>query len=74
MEHGERRAREMEEVVDMLRAAGIDPLIAEATARRQDWESTLRKTGRLCGERPATIEGFLELLVGHPASARTDAS
>jgi 3-hydroxyisobutyrate dehydrogenase-like beta-hydroxyacid dehydrogenase len=74
MEHGERRAHEMEEVADMLRAAGIDPLIAEATARRQDWEATLRKTGRLCGERPATVDVFLALLVDHTAPARTDAS
>jgi 3-hydroxyisobutyrate dehydrogenase-like beta-hydroxyacid dehydrogenase len=35
LEHGERRAHEMEEVASMLRAAGIDPLMAEATARRQ---------------------------------------
>ena len=35
LEHGERRAHEMEEVASMLRAAGIDPLMADATARRQ---------------------------------------
>ena len=35
LEHGERRAHEMEEVASMLRAAGIEPLMAEATARRQ---------------------------------------
>jgi len=35
LEHGERRAHEMEEVAAMLRAAGIEPLMAEATARRQ---------------------------------------
>ena len=35
--HGERRAREMEEVAETLRAIGIDPIMAEATARRQDW-------------------------------------
>jgi len=35
--HGERRAREMEEVAGTLRAIGIDPMMAEATARRQDW-------------------------------------
>src|SRR5262249_4945472 len=32
VEHGERRAREMEEVAETLRAAGIEPIMAEATA------------------------------------------
>jgi 3-hydroxyisobutyrate dehydrogenase-like beta-hydroxyacid dehydrogenase len=63
LEHGERRAHEMEEVAEMLRAAGIDPLMAEATARRQDWEATLRGDGRLVGPRPDTVERLLTLLV-----------
>ena len=63
LEHGERRAHEMEEVAGMLRAAGIEPLMAEATARVQDWESTLRADGRLNGPRPDTVERLLELLV-----------
>ncbi len=63
LEHGERRAHEMEEVAEMLRAAGIDPLMAEATARRQDWEATLRSNGRLNGPCPETIERLLKLLV-----------
>src|SRR5262245_26807577 len=56
LEHGERRAHEMEEVAEMLRAAGIEPLMAEATARAQGWEATLRRDGRLNGPRPDTIE------------------
>jgi 3-hydroxyisobutyrate dehydrogenase len=63
LEHGERRAREMEEVVKTLGAAGIEPLMAEATARRQDWEATMRRDGRLSGPRPDTVEGLLEVLV-----------
>lgn len=39
--HGARRAREMEEVAETLRAAGIEPIMAEATARRQDWCASL---------------------------------
>ena len=35
--HGERRAREMEEVAETLRSIGVEPIMAEATARRQDW-------------------------------------
>ena len=64
LEHGERRAHEMEEVAATLRAAGIEPLMAEATARRQDWEATLRKAGRLRGKRPETPEEFLRLQIG----------
>src|SRR4029450_4693790 len=63
LEHGERRAREMEEVAQTLRAAGIEPLMAEATARVQDWETTLRSAGRLSGPRPETVERLLTLLV-----------
>jgi 3-hydroxyisobutyrate dehydrogenase-like beta-hydroxyacid dehydrogenase len=41
LEHGERRAHEMDEVAEMLRAAGIEPLMAEATARRQTTSKSL---------------------------------
>ena len=35
-EHGKRRAAEMREAADALRDVGIDPLMAEAAAKRQD--------------------------------------
>jgi hypothetical protein len=35
-EHGKRRAAEMREVAESLRDVGVDPLMAEATAERQD--------------------------------------
>ena len=35
-EHGRRRAAEMREVAESLRDVGLDPLMAEATAERQD--------------------------------------
>jgi 3-hydroxyisobutyrate dehydrogenase-like beta-hydroxyacid dehydrogenase len=41
IEHGERRARELEEVAATLRAAGIEPLMAEAIVKRQDWGAQL---------------------------------
>jgi 3-hydroxyisobutyrate dehydrogenase-like beta-hydroxyacid dehydrogenase len=34
---GVRRAHEMEEATAMLRESGIEPMMAEATARRQAW-------------------------------------
>ena len=69
LEHGERRAHEMEEVAATLRAAGIEPLMAEATARRQDWEATLRNAGRLPGTRPETTAEFLQLQIGQPTTS-----
>ena len=46
-----------------LKAAGIAPTMAEATARRQDWETTLRASGRLTGPRPTSVDALLSLLV-----------
>jgi 3-hydroxyisobutyrate dehydrogenase-like beta-hydroxyacid dehydrogenase len=69
LEHGERRAHEMEEVARTLRDTGIDPVMAAATARRQDWEATLRREGRLEGARPATADALLALLVDRDREA-----
>jgi 3-hydroxyisobutyrate dehydrogenase-like beta-hydroxyacid dehydrogenase len=44
LEHGERRAHEMQEVASMLRSAGIEPLMAEATARRQTTAKSVLQT------------------------------
>ncbi len=63
LQHGERRAHEMEEVAATLRAVGIEPLMAEATACRQDWDARLRKAGRLTGAKPGTVDDLLALLV-----------
>ncbi len=37
VQHGRRRAAEMREVSDTERAIGVEPLMAAATAERQDW-------------------------------------
>jgi 3-hydroxyisobutyrate dehydrogenase-like beta-hydroxyacid dehydrogenase len=39
--HGRRRAAEMREVATTVRETGIEPLMAVATARRQDWAADL---------------------------------
>jgi 3-hydroxyisobutyrate dehydrogenase-like beta-hydroxyacid dehydrogenase len=51
-EHGERRARELEEVAGTLRAAGIEPMMSEAIARRQDWGARLNLKEHFGGEVP----------------------
>jgi len=60
--HGERRAREMEEVAETLRAIGIDPIMAEATARRQDWSAKLNLRVLFPPEGPATALDVIEAL------------
>jgi 3-hydroxyisobutyrate dehydrogenase-like beta-hydroxyacid dehydrogenase len=58
--HGERRASEMEEVAETLRAAGIDPIMAEATARRQDWGARLNLRAKFGPEGPSNYREVLE--------------
>ena len=60
--HGERRAREMEEVGDTLRALGIEPIMAEAAARRQDWSAQLDLRARFGPEGPKTYREVIDAL------------
>ena len=67
--HGERRAREMEEVAETLRAIGVEPIMAEATARRQDWSALMRLGERFGPEGPRTYAEVLQVL-GESATHR----
>jgi 3-hydroxyisobutyrate dehydrogenase-like beta-hydroxyacid dehydrogenase len=60
--HGERRAREMEEVAQTLRAIGIEPTMAEATARRQEWVARLDLRSRFGPAGPATYGEVLDAI------------
>ena len=53
IEHGERRARELEEVAETLRAVGVEPLMTEATVKRQDWGAALNLLPEFGGQPPA---------------------
>jgi hypothetical protein len=68
--HGERRAREMEEVAETLRAIDIDPIMAEATVRRQQWAADLRLRDRFGAEGPRTYRELLEVLTCVSESAQ----
>jgi 3-hydroxyisobutyrate dehydrogenase-like beta-hydroxyacid dehydrogenase len=59
VEHGERRAREMEEVAETLRAAGIEPIMADATARRQEWGARLNLLDQFGGKAPGSYRQAL---------------
>ncbi len=58
--HGERRAREMEEVAETLRSMGVEPIMAEATVRRMDWSAQLGLKKLFGGEAPATHREFAD--------------
>jgi 3-hydroxyisobutyrate dehydrogenase-like beta-hydroxyacid dehydrogenase len=60
--HGERRAREMEEVAETLKAIGIDPIMAEATARRQDWSAHMNLRAHFGPEGPKTYQEVVDLI------------
>jgi 3-hydroxyisobutyrate dehydrogenase-like beta-hydroxyacid dehydrogenase len=60
VEHGERRAREMEEVAETLGSIGIEPIMAAATARRQEWSAKIGLKRYFNGEPPKNYREFLE--------------
>ena len=61
--HGERRAREMEEVASTLRESGIEPIMAEATARRMDWAAGCGLREHFGGEFPKSYKDVLEAVL-----------
>jgi 3-hydroxyisobutyrate dehydrogenase len=65
--HGERRAREMEEVADTLRAIGVDPIMAEATVRRQQWAADARLTSHFGSDGPRSYRDVLDVLAAGAA-------
>jgi 3-hydroxyisobutyrate dehydrogenase-like beta-hydroxyacid dehydrogenase len=70
VEHGERRARELEEVAATLRALGIDPIMAEATVRRQDWCARLNLLPQFEGQAPNDYRAVVRAIM----AAREEAS
>ena len=61
--HGERRAREMDEVARTLEELGIEPMMAAATARRMDWAADLNLRETFGGEFPKTYQEVLDAIV-----------
>jgi len=60
--HGERRAREMEEVAETLRSIDIDPFMAEATVRRMDWSAELQLREYFKGVEPKDYHDVLNAI------------
>jgi 3-hydroxyisobutyrate dehydrogenase-like beta-hydroxyacid dehydrogenase len=61
--HGERRAREMEEVARTLEELGIEPIMASAAARRMDWAAKLDLRDQFAGEFPKSYQEVLDAIM-----------
>jgi 3-hydroxyisobutyrate dehydrogenase-like beta-hydroxyacid dehydrogenase len=60
--HGERRAREMEEVAETLRSSGVSPTMAEATAHLQDWAARMDLKSHFGPDGPASYREVLSII------------
>ncbi|MFN0108484.1 MAG: DUF1932 domain-containing protein [Blastocatellia bacterium] len=62
IEHGERRARELEEVAVTLRAIGVEPVMTEAIIKRQDWGAALNLLPEFGGKAPNDYRAVVEAI------------
>jgi 3-hydroxyisobutyrate dehydrogenase-like beta-hydroxyacid dehydrogenase len=62
LEHGERRARELEEVAVTLRAIGVEPLMTEAIIKRQDWGAALNLLPYFGGKPPNDYRAVVQAI------------
>jgi 3-hydroxyisobutyrate dehydrogenase-like beta-hydroxyacid dehydrogenase len=67
--HGERRAREMEEVAATLREIHIEPIMAEAIVRRMDWSVEAGLKQMFHGEAPKNYREVVEAAAKKPVGA-----
>jgi 3-hydroxyisobutyrate dehydrogenase-like beta-hydroxyacid dehydrogenase len=67
--HGERRAREMEEVAATLREIDIEPIMAEAVVRRMDWSVEVGLKQLFGGEAPKSYRDVVDAAVKKPVGA-----
>jgi 3-hydroxyisobutyrate dehydrogenase-like beta-hydroxyacid dehydrogenase len=67
--HGERRAREMEEVAATLREIDIEPIMAEAIVRRMDWSVEVGLKQFFGGEAPKNYRDVVDAAVKKPVGA-----
>ena len=67
--HGERRAREMEEVAATLREIDIEPIMAEAIVRRMDWSVEAGLKQFFGGDAPKSYREVVDAAVKKPVGA-----
>jgi hypothetical protein len=64
VKHGRRRAEEMREAAKAVADIGLDPLMASATAERQQWVADRVDRDRFDGRKP-TIADLADVFRGH---------
>jgi hypothetical protein len=62
IEHGERRARELEEVAATLRAIGVEPVMTDAIVKRQDWGASLNLLPQFGGKPPDDYRSVVQAI------------
>lgn len=67
--HGERRAREMEEVAETLRSIDIEPIMADAIVKRMDWSVEAGLKERFGGRAPKNYKEVIDALAQMSAAA-----
>ncbi len=66
VQHGKRRAEEMREAARTVKEAGFPPLMASATAEKQDWVATLARQGVFDGvPKDARWHAYADRLIQH---------
>jgi 3-hydroxyisobutyrate dehydrogenase-like beta-hydroxyacid dehydrogenase len=71
IEHGERRARELEEVAATLRAIGVEPVMTEAIVKRQDWGAALDLLPQFDGKPPDNYRAVVRAIAERAESQTT---
>jgi 3-hydroxyisobutyrate dehydrogenase len=74
VEHGERRARELDEVAATLRSIGVEPLMAEAAARRQAWCAGLDLLNQFEGKAPEDYRSVVKAIMEKEAATAAEES
>jgi 3-hydroxyisobutyrate dehydrogenase-like beta-hydroxyacid dehydrogenase len=68
LEHGVRRAEEMRESAKTVAEAGLEPLMALATAQREDWAAARKDALRSMDELGAMLDAIRDSMEGHAAA------
>ena len=72
VEHGERRSRELDEVAATLRTIGVEPLMAEAAARRQAWCAAFDLLKEFGGVAPSDYREVVHAIAEKQAASTAD--
>jgi len=72
VEHGQRRARELDEVASTLRAIGVEPVMVEAASHRQSWCAGLDLLAEFGGKAPEDYKAVVRMIEDKQAAATAE--